>query len=632
MTSSENSRLSRRNLLRATAAVGAVAAGGTVAHRADMADTTVPGNHEAGTQVLLTSDTATAQPTPGGALTSQLVGQLLWPQTPAEIAAGVTPHNYGYPAGNVLRYGADPTGRSDSTRAFVACSSVISRPLGDQAVRSAVLYVPVGLYRLDSNLSFPPGTLIQGGGCFSACTNPQLGVQGGTILQFAGALTGACVTIGDGTGNLPGGCRDLSVTRTPGSMPPAGSIAIYVNGGHNIVIENVLVYNHAIGVHWQAVAPSGLGGRMENFYSGYLSDCHIEVDQWPELYIVNSRLGMDNTANNLSCDCYMRTMGGAPGTASGPNGIFWVGCQINQGSPFPNYFWKFENLDGTIPTTDSTDFHMTACHVEGLNTAAFYSDSTYNELNRLFVTNCNFNTPGLPLFSLDPSTQPSQWSFGDNYIACSDITLAPTLPFTSVNFSNNTLNCELAITGVAGSTLQFDNNTHADSVAVNGIYSQLALSGDRTNGAFTWNATVENSVQLGGIFSVGTWTPQLAFGGSSSGMTSTSAGTYQIMGNYITVTYTITLTALGSAAGAATIGGLPFPYGASAPAGGGGPVIYAANLVGLNGTPVAVSTAAGARTLALSSPSSGGLEPMTESNFTDTAIISGNATYMWQGQ
>jgi len=46
------------------------------------------------------------------------LGSILYPITAAEIAASVTPTNYFYPAYTLLRYGADPTGVSDSTTAF----------------------------------------------------------------------------------------------------------------------------------------------------------------------------------------------------------------------------------------------------------------------------------------------------------------------------------------------------------------------------------------------------------------------------------------------------------------------------------------------------------------------------------
>ena len=54
----------------------------------------------------------------GVALTQGNVGLALYPQTAAELAASVTPTNYGYAPGDVRRYGADPTGVADSTTAI----------------------------------------------------------------------------------------------------------------------------------------------------------------------------------------------------------------------------------------------------------------------------------------------------------------------------------------------------------------------------------------------------------------------------------------------------------------------------------------------------------------------------------
>lgn len=66
-----------------------------------------------------------------------------WPQTPAEIAAGVTPTNYAYPPGNVLRYGADANGINDSATAFNSA----------RASNSSFIIVPSGTYKLNSNPS-----------------------------------------------------------------------------------------------------------------------------------------------------------------------------------------------------------------------------------------------------------------------------------------------------------------------------------------------------------------------------------------------------------------------------------------------------------------------------------------------
>jgi len=52
------------------------------------------------------------------ALSQSIVGQHLWPQTAAEISAGVTPTYYYYPPGDVRRYGAVLTGSSDDSAAL----------------------------------------------------------------------------------------------------------------------------------------------------------------------------------------------------------------------------------------------------------------------------------------------------------------------------------------------------------------------------------------------------------------------------------------------------------------------------------------------------------------------------------
>lgn len=51
-------------------------------------------------------------------LTAQIIGQIIYPRTAAEIAAGVTPVNYAYPSGDVRRYGATMDGVTDDTTAL----------------------------------------------------------------------------------------------------------------------------------------------------------------------------------------------------------------------------------------------------------------------------------------------------------------------------------------------------------------------------------------------------------------------------------------------------------------------------------------------------------------------------------
>src|SRR6185312_2624566 len=73
-----------------------------------------------------------------------------WKQTPAEIAAGVTPVNFAYLPGNVLRYGTNTTpGTTDMTTAFTNAISQWSS--GGEPV-----YAPAGTY-LVGTLHYPNG-------------------------------------------------------------------------------------------------------------------------------------------------------------------------------------------------------------------------------------------------------------------------------------------------------------------------------------------------------------------------------------------------------------------------------------------------------------------------------------------
>ena len=74
------------------------------------------------------------------------LGAILYPQTPAELAAGVTPVNFGYAPGNVLRYGGDPTGVASSLIAFTSAYNVAIATLPNHGS----IYIPTGKYLIPS--------------------------------------------------------------------------------------------------------------------------------------------------------------------------------------------------------------------------------------------------------------------------------------------------------------------------------------------------------------------------------------------------------------------------------------------------------------------------------------------------
>lgn len=74
-----------------------------------------------------------------------------WPQTAAEIAAGVTPTNYAYAPGDVRRYGADPTGVADSTTAL---QNWIKTCESDTIGGTTLARLPAGVYKISNTIKF----------------------------------------------------------------------------------------------------------------------------------------------------------------------------------------------------------------------------------------------------------------------------------------------------------------------------------------------------------------------------------------------------------------------------------------------------------------------------------------------
>lgn len=107
-------------------------------------------------------------------LTQQQIGGLLYPQTPAEAALSVTPTNINFPPGNVLRYGADPTGVNDSYPAIQNAINVInnwttySSSLGNKqspgtdANKGGEVFIPAGTYLISTTVLLATGIKLRG--------------------------------------------------------------------------------------------------------------------------------------------------------------------------------------------------------------------------------------------------------------------------------------------------------------------------------------------------------------------------------------------------------------------------------------------------------------------------------------
>lgn len=171
------------------------------------------------------------------ALTQTIIGQLLYPQTPAELAAGITPTLYYYPPGNVLRYGADATGAASSYNAFVAAIAVCTQT-------GLPITVPAGQFNLPT--TNPPiacaFVTFQGAGVAKGSSIDAAG----SVFNFTGTTTtNSAFSIGPGVSFYGIGFYYPAQVDsfTPIAFAPT-IITNLTNGAVNFVyVQNCVVWN-----------------------------------------------------------------------------------------------------------------------------------------------------------------------------------------------------------------------------------------------------------------------------------------------------------------------------------------------------------------------------------------------------
>lgn len=166
-------------------------------------------------------------------------GQLfiLYPQTPAEAAAGVIPTNYNYPSGNILRYGGNGNGSANNLSAFQQAASVCE-------ATGLALIVPAGNYLIDTT----GGTItcsylsIQGTGVIDGSATPT---AAGSVLSIVGTANSP-FTIGPGVtfDGIAIYYPNQVDSATPTVYPPTIITSLLIAGAINFVgIQNCTVFN-----------------------------------------------------------------------------------------------------------------------------------------------------------------------------------------------------------------------------------------------------------------------------------------------------------------------------------------------------------------------------------------------------
>lgn len=552
-------------------------------------------------------------------------------RTSAELSSGVIPTDYGYPPGDVRRYGARGNGSTDDSRAIQAA-------LNQAAVganRTPVYLAAGANYRLASGITIPPTVYVYGLGA-----SPDPDVGWGTRLT-CDLQVPVCVTMGKSGASPGSGLSYVSVWRAAGIIPPT-SIGIEVLDGTGVNLSHVSVMRHGIGV--EALADGlggGLGLNIDNLYTGAIKDAHFVQDTWAEVRIINSRFG-SNGGHDYLCSTYVRLQGGsASERGAGPNGLYVANSQFNQGDAFPRHWLEFvSQAPRNVGAIE--DFKFANVHVEGIAAggAFIYSDSSFNRIIGLAITNSWFSPdlPGTSFLALNPASSPNSWHISNSDIL-TGFSLMPAEKFSDVQLIGNHVSGLIAIKGASGSSYVSSGNTTAGGFSYAGNYASLVSVGDQMmSGSFTFSATGTDHGRIrleGDDFSHGAWAPVI-IPDSGSGITYvTQVGTYEIHGSIIELDFKVVLSGLGTANGNVYLGGLPFAPGvtvSSAITGDGGSAIPTA-LQGVTLTaPLSLQLleGGGSRRAQIQTWTASGQSVLKVSQMTNRTSISGHLMYEWQ--
>ncbi len=223
------------------------------------------------------------------------------------------------------------------------------------------------------------------------------------------------------------------------------------------------------------------------------------------------------------------------------------------------------------------------------------------------------------------------YSIDSSTIDCNSLnTTAVTLAGTGVSFAKNSQFLSGTATALSigsGTALSCTDEIRVNSSNTNAIdglgtisFGYITYSGSSVNNNVT--TQTKYGIQTGTYQSL-TFTPVLAFGGASTGITySTQLGNYRIVGNMLFFNIHLTLTSNGSSTGNATITGLPVAAAAAPATMFYRPVFGGGLAFNVNFTDMTGQLAGGATSMSLRQVGSGqALTNLTEANIVDTSII-----------
>jgi hypothetical protein len=139
-------------------------------------------------------------------------------------------------------------------------------------------------------------------------------------------------------------------------------------------------------------------------------------------------------------------------------------------------------------------------HIENISGAVFYSDSSWNGIDRLFMSDTLLLVPATPMFGLNAGTAVSRWQLNNNQFYVSTFNITPTAQIDALAMTGNYIYGTMSVTagGTGGATATLSANSHGGSATFAGawgaleVYGSIFLSGSLINtatGGVNINAT-----------------------------------------------------------------------------------------------------------------------------------------------
>lgn len=118
-------------------------------------------------------------------LTQAFIGQILYPRTPAEISAGVTPTNYFYPPSIIIdirRYGFNEGNSAATNSAIIASAVSVASATG-----GAIVAFPPGHFLVTDSIAIPANVVFRGSGLSTVFAS---GSTGNAVFMLGGPMNG----------------------------------------------------------------------------------------------------------------------------------------------------------------------------------------------------------------------------------------------------------------------------------------------------------------------------------------------------------------------------------------------------------------------------------------------------------